>query len=105
MCAGGGAMVTAFNLASPPDTVRTSFPVRWSTRTTDTFPESAAGVRSDDVAASAAHMGEAASMANPKQQIYTFLFRRGAPLFSRQCIGTIFSWTPWRDSSLAEAVA
>src|SRR4051812_41447477 len=105
MCAGGSAMVTVLNLVSPPATVRTSLPVRRSTRTTETFPESAGGVRSDDVAPSAAKMGEAASMANPKQQIYPFFFRRGAPLFSRQCIGTIFSWTPRRDSFLAEAVA
>ena len=62
---------------TPPETVRTSLPVRRSTRTTDTFPASAAGVKSDDVAESAARMGEAASIANVKKQIYTILFGRG----------------------------
>ena len=65
---------------APPEMDRTSLPVRRSTRTTDTFPASAAGVNNDDVGGSAARMGEAASIANAKEQIYTILFRRGEAL-------------------------
>src|ERR1700676_3559638 len=80
--AGGGATGATFWLESPPEMVRTSLPVRLSTRTTDTFPVSARGVNRDDVAeASAARMGEAASIAIAKQQIYTFLFDEKGPRF------------------------
>ncbi len=65
------------SVKSPPETARTSLPVRRSTRTTDTFPASAGGVNKDDGAESAARMGEAASIAIAKKQIYTILFWHG----------------------------
>src|SRR5512140_3437858 len=105
MWAGGGATGVSCRLDSPPEMVRTSLPVRRSTRTTDSFPVSARGVNKDDDAeASAARMGEAASIAIAKQQIYTFLFAKKGPLFWRRRIATIFSWRPARDSSSPEAV-
>src|SRR5665213_4582811 len=94
MWVGGGAAGVSFKLDSPPEMVRTSLPVRRSTRTTDSFPVSARGVNRDDAEASAARMGEAASIAIAKQQIYTFLFDQKVSLFSGRRIATIFSWRP-----------